>query len=390
MSDQIIQRKCGSERERVAPSTSNVYPLTHVATLVIGLTFATSVSAGVKVESFGKIPGGREVKIFTLKNANGMIAKVTEYGATLTELHVPDRHGKTANVTLGFDNLKQYLGRHPAFGAVIGRYANRIAGARFKLDGKEINVTRNAGKNHIHGGRKGFGKVVWRGSSAGVNSVSFHYVATDGEEGFPGRLNIRVEYLLSDRNELRINYRAETTKTTVVNLTNHGYFNLSGKGDILNHELRIPATKYVVPGDGLIPTGELALVAGTSLDFRKSTRIGARIEDYYDSAGGYDHCYVIDGKDGDLCTAAVAEDPVSGRVMEVLTTEPGVQLYTLNGKKTNLTGVGGVNYGRHAGFALETQHYPDSPNHPHFPSTVLRVGGTFRSTTVFRFSNTAE
>lgn len=355
-----------------------------VALLVIG---TGPLRSAVSVETFGKMPDGREVKLFTLKNANGMVAKVTEYGATLTELHVPDKQGRLANVTLGFDNLEQYLGRHPAFGAVIGRFANRIAGAKFTLDGKVINVTRNAGKNHIHGGRKGFGKVVWRGRKAGENSVAFHYVAQDGEEGFPGKLNVQVVYRLSDRNELRISYRAETTKPTVINLTNHGYFNLAGKGDILNHELTISSSRYVVPGDGLIPTGELATVADTGLDFRKPTKIGTRIEEFYETTGGYDHCYVIDGKSGTLRMAAIARDPSSGRVMEILTTEPGAQLYTLNGKKTNLTGVGGVNYGRHAGFAMETQHYPDSPNHPHFPSTVLRPGEEFRSTTVFRFTN---
>jgi len=355
-----------------------------VALLAVG---AGTLRSAISVETFGQMPDGREVKIFTLKNANGMIAKVTEYGATLTELHVPDRDGNKANVTLGFDNLKQYLGRHPAFGAVIGRFANRIAGAKFTLDGKVINVTRNAGKNHIHGGRTGFGKVLWGGSRHGANAAAFHYVAWDGEEGFPGKLNVRVVYLLSDRNELRIQYRAETTKPTVINLTNHGYFNLAGLGDILNHELTIPASRYVVPGEGLIPTGELATVAGTGLDFRKPTKIGARIEDFYDATGGYDHCYVIGGKPGDLRTAAIARDPDSGRVMEILTTEPGAQLYTLNGKKTDLTGVGGVKYGRHAGFAMETQHFPDSPNHPNFPSTVLRPGEEFRSTTVFRFTN---
>jgi aldose 1-epimerase len=363
------------------------------ALLSLGLGFglALGANAGVSVKSFGKMPDGSEVKIFTLRNANGMVARVSEYGATLTELHVPDAQGEFANVTLGFDNLKQYLGRHPAFGATIGRFANRIAGAKFKLDGKKIEVTKNSGPNHIHGGRTGFGKVVWKGTvpkrAPGVSSVVLNYVAKDDEEGFPGELKVRVEFLLNDDSELVITYAATTTKPTVVNLTNHGYFNLSGGGDILDHELQIYSGKYIVPGERLIPTGEIASVAGTGLDFRNPTAIGKRIREFYDATGGYDHCYVVDGTIGVLRRAARIRDPKSGRVMDVLTSEPGAQLYTLNGAKTDLTGVGGARYRRHAGFALETQHYPDSPNHPDFPSTLLRPGKKFESTTVFRFSN---
>jgi len=353
------------------------------------LLFAVVITAPaeVAVESFGRMPDGTEVRRFTLTNAAGMIAKVTEYGATLTELHVPDRAGKTANVTLGFDNLKQYLGRHPAFGATIGRFANRIAGARFPLDGKVIEVTRNAGKNHIHGGRQGFGKVVWRGKIVGGNVVEMSYTAKDGEEGYPGELEVQVRFTLTDANELRIDYSARTTKPTVVNLTNHGYFNLAGTGDILDHELQLFAARYTVPGPGLIPTGEIAPVRGTGLDFTRPRKIGERIKEFYDATGGYDHNYVIDGKAGELRRAAKIRDAKSGRVMEVMTTEPGVQLYTLNGAKTDIAGTGGARYRRHAGFALETQHYPDSPNHPEFPSTILRPGKTFRSTTVLRFAN---
>ena len=350
-----------------------------------------SARADVKVSPFGNLPDGTPVGIFTLKNANGMVAKIAEYGATLTELHVPDALGRTDNVTLGFDNLKQYLGRHPAFGATIGRFANRIAGGKFKLDGKVIGVTRNAGRNHIHGGRRGFGKRVWKGShprrAPGVSSVALEYTAKDGEEGFPGEMKVTVEYLLNNDNELIIAYSATTSKTTVVNLTNHGYFNLSGMGDILEHELQVYAGNYVVPGEKLIPTGVIAPVAGTGLDFRKPTPIGKRIKEFYEATGGYDHCYVVDGRPGTVRMAARIRDPKSGRVMEVLTSEPGAQLYTLNGPKTDLTGVGGARYRRHAGFALETQHYPDSPNHPDFPSTTLRPGERFESVTVFRFSN---
>lgn len=355
------------------------------------LGVGVSVEAGVTSKLFGKMPDGRPVKIFTLKNGNGMMAKITEYGATLTELHVPDAAGKTANVTLGFDNLKQYLGRHPAFGATIGRFANRIAGGKFELDGRVVEVTRNAGPNHIHGGRKGFGKVVWKGKAtqraAGVSSVAFDYVAKDGEEGFPGELKVRVEFILNEANELVIAYTATTSKTTVVNLTNHGYFNLAGSGDILDHELQLFATKYLYPGERLIPTGEIVNVAGAGLDFREPRAIGERIKDFYDATGGYDHCYVVDGRAGVVRPAARIRDPKSGRVMEVLTSEPGAQLYTLNGAKTDLTGVGGVRYRRHAGFALETQHYPDSPNHASFPSTTLRPDEQFESMTILRFSN---
>jgi len=349
------------------------------------------VQADVSSQIFGEMPDGKPVKIFTLKNANGMVAKIAEYGATLTELHVPDAKGKPANVTLGFDNLKQYLGRHPAFGATIGRFANRIAAGKFPLNGKVVEVTRNAGANHIHGGRKGFGKVVWKGRARkralGISSVVMEYVARDGEEGFPGELKVRVEFLLNNANELVIAYSATTSKTTVVNLTNHGYFNLSGSGDVLDHELQLMASKYVVPGERLIPTGEIAEVAGTGLDFRRPMAIGKRIKEFYDATGGYDHCYVVDGRVGICRPAARIWDPKSGRVMEVLTSEPGVQLYTLNGAKTDLKGVGGVRYRRHAGFALETQHYPDSPNHPDFPSTTLRPGEKFESVTILRFSN---
>ncbi len=349
----------------------------------------TIAAPSVVVSAFGRMPDGAPVKIFTLRNANRMVAKVAEYGATLTELHVPDGKGGTINVTLGFDNLAQYLGRHPAFGATIGRYANRIANARFMLDGREVKVTQNSGKNHIHGGKLNFSKLVWSGEvisrKADSPTVAFNYTAKDGEEGFPGELKVRVTFSLNDQNELKIHYTATTSKPTVVNLTNHGYYNFAGTGDILDHELRLFATTYTVPGPGLIPTGEIAPVKGTGLDFTKPLPIGKRIKEFYDATGGYDHNYVIDGKPGRLRMAARIREPKSGRVMEVLTTEPGVQLYTLNGAKTDLTGTGGVRYQRHAGFALETQHYPDSPNHPHFPSTVLRPGETFDSTTVLRF-----
>jgi aldose 1-epimerase len=358
--------------------------------LLAFLSLSSAVTAVVSRHHFGEMPDGRPVRSFTLKNSRGMVAKFIEYGATLTELHVPDAKGRKTNVTLGFDNLEQYLGRHPAFGATIGRFANRIAGAKFTLDGEAVEVTRNSGPNHIHGGKLGFAKVLWSGrvvrGESGFAELVLEYTAKDGEEGFPGELKVRLTVTLTKQNELSLKYRATTSKPTVVNLTNHGYFNLSGAGDILAHEVQIFASSYTVPGKGLIPTGEISSVAGTALDFRQAIPVGARIKEFYEATGGYDHNYVVDGVAGKLRPAAKVRDPKSGRVMEVLTTEPAVQLYTLNGARTNIKGIGGVVYKRHAGLALETQHFPDSPNHSNFPSTVLRPGETFESTTLLRFS----
>jgi aldose 1-epimerase len=335
------------------------------------------------------MPDGTEVHLFTLTNAKGVVAKVTTYGALLTELHVPDRDGKTANVVLGFDNLAQYLKGHPAFGIVVGRYANRIGGAKFTLDGQEYALAKNNGQNHIHGGVKGFDKFVWQAATsetADSASVKFSRLSPDGEEGYPGNLNVSVTYTLTDANELRIDYVATTDKATVVNLTNHSYFNLAGDGDVLGHELMIAASHYTPADEGLIPTGDIKSVKGTPLDFTQPTAIGARINELPPHTRGYDHNFVIDGGGRSLTLAARAREPKSGRVMEVWTTEPGVQLYTGNWLNGSHTGPGGVVYKQHSGFCLETQHYPDSPNKPSFPSTVLRPGQTFKSTTAFRFS----
>ncbi|HAV61207.1 MAG TPA: galactose-1-epimerase [Verrucomicrobiales bacterium] len=346
-----------------------------------------SVHGGTTSEVFGMTKDGREVEIFTLTNGRGMVAKIAEYGATLTELHVPAGDGTTVNVVLGFDNLEQYLGGHPAFGATIGRFANRIAHGRFELDGKTIEL-RKGGKHHIHGGTVGFSRVVWNGrileSDPGEAAVELRYQAADGEEGYPGKLDVVVTFTLTNRDELRIEYRATTDQPTVVNLTNHSYFNLAGSGDIKDHVLQLSADRYTVPDEDLIPTGEIAAVTGTALDFTSPTKIGERIETFYPRPGGYDHNYVINGEPGTLRLAARVVEPASGRVMECETTEPGVQLYTANWTNPGPRGIGG-NYGRHSGFCLETQHHPDSPNKPDFPTTVLRPGGTFSSTTVFRF-----
>ncbi len=346
----------------------------------------------MKIEqaSFGRTPDGAEVKIYTLSNTRGMTAKVTEYGGILTELWVPDRSGKPGNVVLGFDNLERYVKGHPFFGATTGRVANRIAKGRFTLDGKEYSVAVNNGPNHLHGGIKGFDKRVWKSralpSTATSVAVEFTYVSADGEEGYPGALTTTVVYTLTDDNELRIDYTATTDKPTIVNLTNHSYFNLGGSGSILDHVLMLNADRYTAADATLIPTGELPPVKGTGLDFTQPRRIGERIGDYMSFAKGYDHNFVINGGGKSLTLAARVQEPKSGRQMEVWTTEPGVQLYCGNHLDGSLTGVGGAVYQQHTGFCLETQHYPDSINHPSFPTVVLRPGQTFKSTTAHRFA----
>ncbi len=326
---------------------------------------------------FGKMPDGTVVRLFTLRNAKGVSARIMTYGAIITEIRAPDRSGAMTNVILGAATFEQYLNGFPGSAAVIGRVANRIAKARFTLDGVEYKLAANNGLNHIHGGRKGFAQVVWQAKPlpAGQHdaAVQFTYLSKDGEEGYPGNLTVKVTYTLTDDNEFRIDYEATTDKATPVNLTNHAYFNLAGFGDVLDHELWLAADRYTLADDQLIPTGEIASVKGTPLDFTTATRIGARIEQFKPNLNGYDHNFVLSGDGKSLVLAARATDPKSGRVMEVRTTQPGVQLYT-------------GNHLNHGGFCLETQHYPDSVNHPDFPSTILRPGQTFKSTTAFLFS----
>ncbi len=353
---------------------------------------SSTSTQSMKIEqaSFGRTTDGTEVKIYTLSNSKGMTAKVTEFGGILTELWVPDRAGKPGNVVLGFDNLDRYVKGHPFFGATTGRVANRIANGRFTLDGKEYSVAVNNGPNHLHGGIKGFDKRVWKSralpATATSVAVEFTYVSADGEEGYPGALTTTVVYTLTDDNELRIDYTATTDKPTIVNLTNHSYFNLGGSGSILDHVLMLNADRYTAADATLIPTGELAPVKGTGLDFTQPRRIGERISDYMSFAKGYDHNFVINGGGKSLTLAARVQEPKSGRQMEVWTTEPGVQLYCGNHLDGSLTGVAGAVYQQHTGFCLETQHYPDSINHPSFPSVVLRPGQTFKSTTAHRFA----
>ena len=328
--------------------------------------------------------------IYTLRNSGGMTAKVTEYGAILTELWVPDRDGKAGNVVLGFDRLDRYL-TGPAFmGATIGRVANRIAKGRFTLDGKEYTLAVNRAPNHLHGGERGFDKRIWKSRPLPETpdrvAVEFTYISADGEEGYPGTLTVKVVYALSESNELEIRYAATADKATPVNLTNHSFFNLAGSGTILDHVLQVNADRYTPADSSLIPTGELAPVQGTGLDFTKPRPIGERIDDFRAFANGYDHNFVLNGADGELRLCARVQDPKSGRVMEIRTTEPGVQFFTGNRFDGSVAGVGGFVFQRHAGFCLEPQHFPDSINQPNFPSIVLRPGKTFDSVSIYRFS----
>ena len=343
----------------------------------------------VQKSSFGKLPDGTEIEQYTLRNVKGATAKIITYGATVTELWIPDRSGKNADVVLGFDKLDGYVGDHPYFGGTIGRYGNRIAKGKFTLDGKEYSLFLNNGPNSLHGGKVGFNRRVWKAEPVKVAhgaAVKFTYVSPDGEEGYPGTLTVQVTYELTDDNAVRISYHASTDKPTVTNLTNHSYFNLSGagSGDILKNVLRLDADRYTPVGDTLIPTGELKSVDGTPFDFRKPTAIGAR-NSQIPGIAGYDHNFVLNGAAGKLRKIGELSDPVSGRQMEIWTTEPGVQLYVGIGLDGSIQGVGGA-YQKFGALCLETQHFPDSPNHTEFPSTVVRPGKDFRSETIYKFS----
>lgn len=327
----------------------------------------------VEKEHLGETPDGVPVEFHTLRNRSRMQARVMTYGATLTELLVPDRYGKVANVVLGFDALEPYLGRHPYFGGTIGRCANRIARGRFTLNGVEYRLAVNDPPNHLHGGVRGFDRVVWSAEAAAAG-MRFCYRSAAGDEGYPGNLSVAVTYTLTDKNELILSYLATTDRATPVNLTHHSYFNLAGAGEdtVLDHELQLFADSYTPVDDTQIPTGEIRAVDGSPMDFRKPRMVGARIDEV---VGGYDHNYVLNSEDGSpaLVLAAIVREPRSGRVMEVLTTEPGIQLYTANGIE-------------HAGLCLETQHPPDAVNQPAFPSTILKPGEVYRQVTVYRFS----
>jgi aldose 1-epimerase len=403
------------------------------------------MTAQVRKASFGKLPDGTAADLYTLENANGLLAKVTNYGTIITELHVPARNGRFGDVVLGFDNLEQYVKGHPCFGCTVGRVANRIAKGRFTLDGKTYTLAINNGPNHLHGGLEGFDKKMWKGEALGLDNqqvlakakavnrtagrlasssldkitaeyleleilkdpglaalrpappdipiepqpgaaVKFTYTSPDGEEGYPGTLTAAVTMTLTDDNELRLDYCATTDKPTPVNLTNHSYFNLAGHGNALGHELMIAADYYTPSDSTSIPTGEIRAVKGTPMDFTRAQAIGSRLGQLHNDPVGYDSNYVLNGGGKGLALAARAYEPESGRVLEVQTTEPGVQLYTANYLDGSLIGKGGVVYRQHAAFCLETQHFPDAVNQPAFPSVILRPGQTYRQTTVFKFS----
>ena len=347
-----------------------------------------AASASIESVTWGKTATGEEVKLFTLHNANGMEAKITNWGGYIVSLKVADNKGKFDDVVLGFDSLDGYLAKNPFFGCITGRYANRIGGAKFKIDGLEYQVTPNSGKHQLHGGKEGFDKKLWSAKEV-TDGVELSYTSADGEEGFPGTLKCTVTYTLTKGTGLQIDYQATTDKPTVINLTNHAYFNLAGEGsgDILSHILTIPSEQITATDDDLITTGEIVSIKGTPLDFTTPHTVGERIGADYKpliQGIGYDHNYVLSYSRG-LKIAAVVKEPISGRKMTVVTTEPGVQLYTgnhLNGVK----GKGGHVYAKRHGFCLETQHYPDSPNKPNFPSVILRPGETFQSTTIYQFS----
>ena len=347
------------------------------------------MAAKISKSNFGKLPDGTPVEQYTLTNSKGAFCKIITYGGIVTELHVPDKNGKLGDVVLGFDNLDQYLKGHPYFGAITGRFANRIAKAKFTLDGKTYSLAVNNGPNHLHGGLKGFDKVVWKATpthSKDSATLQLTYTSPDGEENYPGTLKTTVTYIWTDKNELRIDYEAATDKPTILNLTNHSYFNLAGAGDILGHELTVKAANFTPTDDTLIPTGEIKPVQGTPLDFTKTKAIGEDIQPLVDQPHrGYDHNFVLDDKGRGITLAARASESKTGRVMEVLTDQPGIQLYTGNFLQET-PGKAGQTYRQNSGFCLETQHFPDSPNHPNFPSTVLRPGATYRTTTVYRFS----
>jgi aldose 1-epimerase len=347
---------------------------------------------GVTRAPFGTLRNNTPVEIYTLTNAHGVEMRVINYGGIITSLKVPDRSGHVDDVVLGFDTIDGYLMDPPYFGALIGRYGNRIARGRFTLDGRAYELATNNGPNHLHGGVKGFDKVLWNAMPAdsgdGV-SVTLTRTSADGEEGYPGNLQVSVRYMLTDNNELAIDYRATTDKPTPVNLTQHSYFNLAGDGgEILGHELMLNANRYTPVDDTLIPTGELAPVEGTPFDFRTPAAIGARINTdnpQLKNGKGYDHNWVLNRTGAGLERAATVLEPKSGRTVEIATTEPGLQFYTGNFLDGTITGKGGRVYKLRTGFCLETQHFPDSPNHPDFPSTILKPGQTYASKTVFTF-----
>jgi len=353
---------------------------------------AKAAHGAVEEQPFGTTKEGKKITLYTLTNSHHMEVRAMNYGAIIVSLRVPDRKGQVADIVLGHDTLEGYFDNSPHLGGLVGRYANRIANGSFTLDGVKYSLPKNNGPNTLHGGIKGFDQAVWQGTPLkSETGVAFSYLSKDGEEGFPGNLKVKVTYSLTEANELVIHYEATTDKPTVLNLSQHSYFNLAGEGtgDILNHEVMISADRFTPVDSTMIPTGELRPVKGTPLDFTTQTKVGARIDDNYEQlvlGKGYDHNFVINRKAEGLVSAARAYEPTSGRVMEISTDQPGIQFYTGNFLDGTVTGKQGHVYKQRYGLCFETQHFPDSPNHPEFPSTVLRPGQTFHSRTIFKFS----
>jgi aldose 1-epimerase len=357
---------------------------------------ADTVARGASINEsmFGTLPSGTAVSLYHLKNANGMEATITNYGGIITSLKVPDKNGVFEDVVLGYDSLSGYIKAPSFFGALVGRYGNRIANGKFKLDGKTYALAVNNGKNHLHGGLKGFDKVVWNAAPSSTPdsaTLKLTYLSRDMEEGYPGNLQVTVVYTLTNDNALKISYEATTDKKTVVNLTNHSYFNLSGntKRDILDHTLLLEASKFIPVDEGLIPTGEIKPVKGTPFDFTSPAVVGSRINEKDQQlvvGKGYDHCFVFDKPAGSMAKVGTLSDSVSGRSMELYTTEPGTQIYTGNFLDGSVTGKFNTVYKRRYAICLETQHYPDSPNRPNFPTVVLNPGEVYKTQTIFKFS----
>lgn len=360
--------------------------------LLVGCAVTPRSVSVVTKQPFGKTRDGTPVDLYVLRNSKGMEAGICNYGGIVVWLKVPDKHGKLGDVVLGYDHLDGYLTNNPYFGCLVGRYGNRIANGQFTLDGVKYQLAKNDGPNHLHGGVKGFDKVVWSAKSyltPDGPALELEYLSADGEEGYPGNLSVKAIYTVTEDNALRVDFTATTDKPTICNLTHHSYFNLAGKGDILGHIVMMPAERFTPVDSTLIPTGELRPVAGTPFDFRKPTAIGARInqdDEQLKFGKGYDHNWVYDKPPGKLTLLARVTEPTSGRVMEVWSTEPGLQFYSGNFLDGTITGKGGWVYQFRHGFCMEPQHYPDSPNKPHFPSTVLRPGQVYRNTIIYKFS----
>lgn len=345
----------------------------------------------IKKEAFQMTHEGKPIDLFTLKNAKGMIVQITNYGGKIVSIIVPDRDGNMSDVCLGYESAEEYVNGIASLGATMGRVANRISNAQFTLNDSVYHLAKNNGEHTIHGGAKGFRFKVWDAKQLDDYSLELTYFSKDGEEGFPGNLTLKVLFSVTNENELKLTYHATTDKPTVLNVTNHAFFNLAGEGigDVLNHELMVNADTYTPVDATAIPSGDILEVAGTPLDFSTMTRVGERIDADFDQlkyVGGYDHNYVINKKENELAIAALLYEPGSGRVMEVKTTEPGIQVYTANSLTEKDTGKGGKVYGSQSSICLETQHFPDSPNHPNFPSTVVNPGDDYVSTTIYRFS----